>query len=222
MVEVEVEENFFIADNNITDTDSDENAIPLPKIYATRSKTITKNQLIEENLNQIVENKKKETFSNKLEEKIHYLTLDLANKELELIDLNYKLDSQTKIVNLMKEFETCFQIIEDNRGKYQQIIEKFKTSSHIKYLEGVQMFIEVSKNSPPNLKYETNVLPLHLQYILLETYNQKCVEDYSMKEKVQSLVLDYNANYYKSILHNMIMAGIITIVLFGVYVVYKW
>jgi len=223
MVEVEVEEDFFIPENTFdTDSDDNENAAPIPKIYATRSKTITKNQLIEENLNQIVENKKKEKFSNKLEEKIHYLTLDLANKELELIELNYKLEHQNKIVNLMNNFENAFKIIEENRVKYQEIIEKFKNTSHIKYLEGVQMYIEVSKNSPPNLKYESNVLPLHVQYILLETYNQKCAEDYGMKEKVQSIVLDYNTDYYKRILYNMLMAGIITIVLFGVYVIYKW
>jgi hypothetical protein len=223
MVEVEVEEDFFIPDNNMTDSDSDENAIPLnTKIYATRSKTITKNQLIEENLNQIVENKKKEKFSNKLEEKIHYLQLDLANKELELIDLNYKLEHQTKIVNLMNNFENAFRIIEENKEKYQEIIKNIENSSHIKYLEGVNMYFEVSKNSPPNLKYESNVIPLHVQYILLETYNQKCAEDYRMKEKVQSIVLDYKANHYKRILHTMLMAGVITIILYALYAIYKW
>ena len=117
MVEVEVEEDFFIPDNNMSDSDNDL-PIPPPKIYATRSKTIySKNKLIEENLNQIV--KKKETFSNKLEEKIHYLQLDLANNELELINLNYKLENQNKIVNLMNEFENAFQIMNDNRGKYK-------------------------------------------------------------------------------------------------------
>lgn len=222
MVEVEVEEDFFIPDNNMTDSDSDENAIPLPKIYATRSKTITKNQLIEENLNQIVENKKKEKFSNKLEEKIHYLSLDLANKELELIELKYKLDQQTKIVNLLNQFETVFKIMEDNRGKYQQIIETFNNTSHINYLDAVKMYVDVAKNSPPNLKYESNILPFNVEFLLLNLYHQKSADYYSVKDKVQSLILDYNTDYYKRILHNMLMAGIITIVLFGVYVIYKW
>jgi len=220
MVEVEVEEDFFIPDNNMSDSDNDL-PIPPPKIYATRSKTIySKNKLIEENLNQIV--KKKETFSNKLEEKIHYLQLDLANNELELINLNYKLENQNKIVNLMNEYENAFQIMEDNRGKYQEIIKILENSSHIKYLEGVKMFIDISKNSPPTLKYESGILPLNVQYILLGTYHQKCAEDNDMKEKVQSIVLDYNAKEYQRILHTMLMAGIITIILYALYVIYKW
>ena len=220
MVEVEVEEDFFIPENGYSSDDS--YVPPKNKIYATRSKTITKNQLIEENLNQIVENKKKEKFSNKLEEKIHYLSLDLANKELELIELKYKLDQQTKIVNLLNQFENAFKIMEDNRGKYQQIIENFNNTSHINYLDAVKMYVEVTKNSPPNLKYESNILPLNVEFLLLNLYHQKSADFYSVKDKVQSLILDYNTDYYKRILYNMLMAGIITIILYVLYVIYKW
>ena len=225
MVEVEVEEDFYILDNNnMTDSDSENDAIPLPKnkIYATRSKTITNNKLIEENLNQIIENKKKETFSNKLEEKIHYYQLDLANKELELIEMKNKLDNQNKIINQMNDFENAFKILEENRVKCKELVDKFKKVSDLTYLEGVKMYIEISKNSPPNLKNESNVLPLHVQYILLSLYHQKCEEDNYMKEKLQSIVLNYNANHYKHILHTMIMASLITIILYALYAIYKW
>ena len=214
----EVVEEFFIRDS---DSDSDEVA-SIPKRYATRSKTITKNKLIKENLNQIVENNNKEIFSNKLEEKIHYLQLDLANKELELIELNHTLEHQNKIVNQINCFETCFKIMEENMIKYKEIIIMLEKKSHVNYLEGVQMYIEVSKNSLPNFTYESNILPEHVQFILVKLYEQMLVEDYNMKEKVKIIVLDYNANYYKHILHTVLIAAFIMIVLFGLYVYWNW
>ena len=133
-----------------------------------------------------------------------------------------KLDEQNKIVNLMNDFENAFKILEENRVKYEEIIKNLENSSHIKYLEGVNMYFEVSKNSPPKFKNESYVLPLHVQYILLNLYHKNCAEDNYMKEKVLNIVLNYNANHYKHILHTMLMAGVITIILYALYAIYKW
>jgi len=210
MSSIDVEECF--ADNNVNDIQSN------TKIYATLSTTTTKNQLIEENLNQIVN--KKETFSNKLEERIHYLTLELANKELELIEANSKLEEQNKIINLLNRFETAFESIQNNRIKYAKIIDMLENKSNVKHIEAVEKFVEVSKNSPITLNYESSILPVNVQYLLLGTYHEKYVEECNLKEKVQSLLFDYNENYYKSIL-NMIMGAIITNILYALYVMYR-
>ena len=208
----EVEE-FFINDSD--------DAIPSkPKIYASSYKTIAVNNLIQENLQQILN--KKERFSNKLEEKIHYLQLDLANRELELMEAREYIEKQKNIIELLNKFEDSFKIIKENKMKYQELIKMFNEKTKISYIDGVEKYIEISKTPPPFFYCDDNILPPTVGRILLELNNERDDELYRIKRDVQEFIIDYNARDYRHILYFLIISGTCIVLSLFLYLYLKW
>ena len=126
------------------------------KRYATRSVS-----------NSIVENLKKENLlqiqealadsDSDDESRIRYLKLDIANKELELIELKEKYEKAEKIINVLNEFNKAFDII-DNNLNYYTILNDELTSRNYR---------EIMKKEIENIKSHLQVKRLHSIYLLL-------------------------------------------------------
>jgi len=220
MTEVFVEEFFAPEFDNGSGSDSDNDSIIsviIPtKRYATRSNTIIANKLIEDNLNQIIS--KKNNFSNKLEERIHYLQLELANKDLELIELNNKVIQQDKIIVSIQEYETLLEIIAKNINVYIELINKLDIMS-LSYREAIALELLQIKNIPTPLSTD---LPTHTQFALSHLYNISLNTEEELKNKFQESLLYQSTKDYIRLINIMKFGAIIFLFLLFLYIYFRW
>jgi len=103
----------------------DESSIKPVRRYATRSKSTVVDQLKKENLEQVLE--KKCSATNKHEERIHYLQLDLANKEIVIQEMIVKMEKLEKIYSVLNDYEIAIKIARSNIICYNNLLNSVST-----------------------------------------------------------------------------------------------
>jgi hypothetical protein len=157
------------------------------KRYATRSvsNSIVEN-LKKENLLQIQEALADSDSDSDDESRIRYLKLNIANKELELIELKEKYEKAEKIINVLNEFNKVFDII-DNNLNYYTILNDELTSTN--YREIMKKEIENIKSH--SLPDEYQLIPKHIRNSSLYMYNLREDHERNLAKKFHDKIF-YN------------------------------
>lgn len=148
------------------------------KRYATRSQTndVAK-KLKMENIQQIKEKLENETSSDDEDTRNRYIKLELANKLIEIDELEAKVKSLQLIVDTMNTFNTLIDIIKNNTKLYDELI---KNLNNLSYHDLVKKEIEGIK---PYEEMNTNSLPVHVSAMFTSIYiTMSCAEKKKAKE----------------------------------------
>ena len=122
----------------------------------------------------------------KLEERIHYLRLELANKELEIIALKEAQEPLNASDKALVDFLHAINIIETNITKYTELTNNVRLTS---FAELIRMETRLVKTQePPNLTplagYIRNILMMHYNIIQEEeTQMRDIFHNYLIFEK---------------------------------------
>ena len=122
----------------------------------------------------------------KLEERVHYLRLELANKELEIIALKEAQEPLNASDKALVDFLHAINIIETNITKYTELTNNVRLTS---FAELIRMETRLVKTQePPNLTplagYIRNILMMHYNIIQEEeTQMRDIFHNYLIFEK---------------------------------------
>jgi len=183
---------------------SDEESVSFGPIYATINKNISVEELKKENLTHILE--KKNNASTKEEERIHYLQLELANKELAIYEMATKMEKLEKIVSLLNDYESAIKIVRSNIISYNDL------TSRVHFLDfGSIMRKEMSDIKEHSFTANLDVFPKNSKAILLNSYIGAVKEEFNAREKFYKKVNSYKHNTFYLILGEGI-AGLLILI----------
>ena len=161
----------------------------------SEEKTKRKRDLEIENLQNIIDNEydceddqsiNTDPQISKLEERVHYLRLELANKELEIIALKEAQEPLNASDKALVDFLHAINIIETNITKYTELTNNVRLTS---FAELIRMETRLVKTQePPNLTplagYIRNILMMHYNIIQEEeTQMRDIFHNYLIFEK---------------------------------------
>ena len=162
---------------------------------SSEEKTKRKRDLEIENLQNIIDNEydceddqsiNTDPQISKLEERVHYLRLELANKELEIIALKEAQEPLNASDKALVDFLHAINIIETNITKYTELTNNVRITS---FAELIRMETRLVKTQePPNLTplagYIRNILMTHYNIIQEEeTQMRDIFHNYLIFEK---------------------------------------
>jgi len=141
------------------------------------------------------------------ESKNRYLKLDLANKELEILELKEKNEALEKISNALKEYNSVLEIVFKNIEEYEKLC---KSLNHSNYREIVKKEMLVIK--PHKLPDSMDILPLHIR--------TSCNYVYTLKKNVEKDYADKinKTSYYNESLLNL--QKLFTVIIITLYIYY--
>jgi len=177
-------------------TDSDETLMRNAKRtrrYATRSKTVDADALFADNLRQIREIK---PSSDVAESQFHYAKLDLANKELEIIELKKRVAELELIEQSIKNYNKSFTTIQKNLVNYVSLTKCVGKTGLSQMLADERFLIE--NHCAPDL---TKGLPSHMSELLLNKYQSlnNCEVD-ARNDFHSQLIWDHMKKYVPNML----------------------
>jgi hypothetical protein len=179
---------------------------PSKKRYALRS-TVSTNSLVKENLKQIQESLNDSDDDSKDENKVRYLKLDLANKELEILELKEKNDALEKVTKAMKEYNDVLEVVFKNVEEYEKLC---KSLTHLNYREIVKKEMIVIK--PHKLPESMDVLPLHIRTSCNYVYTLKKSLEKDYADKINKM------SYFNESLLNI--QKLFTVIIITLYIYY--
>ena len=183
---------------------SDEESVSFGPLYAIINKRNSVEELKKENLTQILE--KKNNATTKEEERIHYLQLELANKELVIYEMATKMEKLEKIVSLLNDYESAIKIVRSNISIYNDLISRVhsldfgsimrKEMLDIKehsFVANLDVFHQTSKNT------------------LLNSYISAVKEEFNLREEFYKKVNSYKHNTFYLLLGESLVGLLILI-----------
>lgn len=92
-------------------------------------------ELTTENLQQIINNKSydSDVEADKLEQRIHYLKLELASKTLDIEELKKELEDKSKITKSITELQNTLEIMDENTTEYNRILHSIHLMNAFTY-----------------------------------------------------------------------------------------
>ena len=136
-----------------------------------------------------------------------YLKLDLANKELEILELKEKNDTLKKIENALKEYNTVLEIVFKNVEEYEKLC---KSMTHLNYRDIVKKEMLVIK--PHKLPESMEILPLHIRTSCNYVYTLKKGIEKDYADKINKI------SYYNESLLNL--QKLFTVIIIVLYIYY--
>lgn len=176
------------------------------KRYALRS-TANISSLRKDNLKQI-QNALNDTDNESDDEnKVRYLKLDLANKELEILELKEKNDALEKVTKAMKEYNDVLEIVFKNVEEYDKLCKSLTYSNYREIVKKEMLLIK-----PHKLPESMDILPLHIR--------TSCNYVYTLKKNVEKNYADKinKTSYYNEALLNV--QKLFTVVIITLYIYY--
>ena len=155
----------------------DFNMNPQKKRYALRSSTNT-NSLIKENLQQI-QNSLNDSDSDDENEKNRYLKLELANKELEILELKEKNDALEKVTNALKEYNAVLEVVFKNVDEYEKLCKSLNYSNYREIVKKEMILIK-----PHKLPDSMDLIPLYIRTSCKYVYTLKSGVEKSYADKI--------------------------------------
>jgi len=195
-------------------TDSDETLMRNAKRtrrYATRSKTVDADALFADNLRQIREIK---PSSDVAESQFHYAKLDLANKELEIIELKKRVAELELIEQSIKNYNKSFTIIQKNLVNYESLTKCVGKTGLSQMLADERFLIE--NHCEPDL---TKGLPSHVSELLLNKYKSLNICEVDARNDFHSQLM---WNHMKKYVPNGFMLLRICFVILVMVLLWRW
>ena len=177
------------------------------KRYALRS-TANISSLKKDNLRQIQNAlNDSDDDDDKNDDKNRYLKLDLANKELEILELKEKNDALEKVTNAMKEYNAVLEIVFKNVEEYEKLCKSLTYSNYREIVKKEMILIK-----PHKLPHSIDILPLHIR--------TSCNYVYILKKNVEKDYADKinKTSYYNEALLNL--QKIFTVIIITLYIYY--
>lgn len=195
-------------------TDSDETPVrnlKRTRRYATRSKNVDADALFVDNLRQIREMK---PSSDVAESQFHYAKLDLANKELEIIELKKRVAELELIEQSIQNYNKSFTTIQKNLVNYVSLI-KCVGKTGLSQMLADERFLIVN-HCEPDL---TKGLPSHVSELLLNKYKSlnNCEVD-ARNDFHSQLMWDHMKKYVP----NMLMLLRVCFVILVMVLLWRW
>jgi hypothetical protein len=195
-------------------TDSDETLTRNAKRtrrYATRSKNVDADALFVDNLRQIREMKPSSDIA---ESQFHYAKLDLANKELEIIELKKRVAELELIEQSIQNYNKSFTTIQKNLVNYVSLT-KCVGKTGLSQMLADERFLIVN-HCEPDL---TKGLPSHVSELLLNKYKSlnNCEVD-ARNDFHSQLMWDHMKKYVP----NMLMLLRVCFVILVMVLLWRW
>lgn len=172
-------------------SDSDETparSLKRTRRYATRSKTVDADALFVENLKQIRELK---PSSDVAESQFHYAKLDLANKELEIIELKKRVAELEIIEQSIENYNKSVTTIQKNLVNYVSLTKCVGKTDLSQMLADERTIIV--NHLVPDL---TKGLPSHVSELLLNKYKSLNICEVNARNNFHSqLMWDHMKKY---------------------------
>lgn len=181
-----------------------------PKRYATKS-SVNTDSLKKENLKLIQDFLNDSDSDSDEDEKIRYLKLDLANKEIEIIELKEKLSRLEKMSSLINETNTVLETVFKNTEEYEKLCDSMNSSNFREIIKKEMQLIK-----PHSLPESFNTLPQYIQTSCKYVYNIKNEVEKEYSSKIQDKV--FYSNKFNEVLF-YIQFGL-TIILALIYIYY--
>ena len=195
------EEHFATSDDEISSE-----IIPVRR-YVTRSIVNNVDKLKKENLEQIIE--KKMTGDTKHEERIHYMQLDLANKELVIQEMISKIEHLEKVHAILYDFETAIKIARSNILCYN-ILRSTVSKADIASL----MRKELSDIKEHRFSIDMEAFPPNVKDTLINIYTDTKAEELVIRDSFYAKIHTSK----KKLFYILILEGVAGTLLFMFYI----
>jgi hypothetical protein len=181
-----------------------------PKRYAVKS-SVNTDLLKKENLKLIKDYLNDSDEDSDEDEKIRYLKLDLANKELEIIELKEKVSRLEKMNNVINEINTVLETVFKNNEEYEKLCDSMNSSNFRDIIKKEMQLIK-----PHSLPESFGILPLYIQTSCKYVYNIKNEVEKEYSTKIQDKI--FYSNKFNEVLFYIQFA--LTIILALIYIYY--
>jgi len=186
----------------------DHNICVSTKRYATQS-SLNTDSLKKENLIQIQESLDESDSDD--DSKIRYLKLDLANKELEIIELKEKIANLEKMNSAIYDINTVLETVFKNSEDYDDLYKKIDNYDLRELIKKEMLIIK-----PHALPKSLDILPKYIQTSCRHLYNKKKEDEKHYAIKFQNSVF-YKNQFDEFLFHIQILLTIILILLYTYY-----
>jgi hypothetical protein len=195
-------------------SDSDETPVrnlKRTRRYATRSKAVDVDALFVENLKQIREMKPP---SDVAESQFHYAKLDLANKELEIIELKKRVAELELIEQSIENYNKSVTTIQKNLVNYVSLTKCIGKTDLSQMLADERTIIV--NHLVPDL---TKGLPSHVSELLLNKYKSLNICEVNARNNFHSQLM---WDHMKKYVPNVVMLLRICFVILVMIVLWRW
>jgi len=181
-----------------------------PKRYATKS-SVNTDSLKKENLKLIQDYLNDSDSDSDEDEKIRYLKLDLANKEIEIIELKEKVSRLEKMNRVINEMNTVLETVFKNTDEYEKLCDSMNSSNFRDIIKKEMLLIK-----PHSLPELFDTLPQYIQTSCRYVYNIKNEVEKEYSTKIQDKV--FYSNKFNEVL--FYIQVVFTIILVFLYLYY--
>ena len=155
--------------------------------------------------------------NSKLEERIHYLKLELANKELEIISLKEAQEPLNASDNAIVSFLQSIDIVETNIIEYAKLTNNVRITPFAELIRMETRLVKTQKD--PNLTH----LAGYIQNILMKHYRAIQDEEMRMRDIFHNYLIfeKSKANLILFVKLAVILIGMVCITIAGIYLATK-
>ena len=133
--------------------------------------------------------------------------MDLANKELEILELKEKNDRLEKISNTLKEYNAVLEVVFKNVEEYEKLCKSLNYSNYREIVKKEMILIK-----PHKLPESLDILPLHIRTSCNYVYTLKSGVEKSYADKINK------TSYYNASL--LMIQKLFTLVIITLYIYY--